>query len=111
MIARIYRAAIDAVVLALHFALVAIGHATGEALLFQVLQASRVIGELAVEVHDRVSKMRRNGLSAVHCPPPQIVCHFFYVMSRDNYHIKIRETKHLAHGWWLVDFRDIVNVN
>jgi hypothetical protein len=55
--------------------------------------------------------MRRNGLSAVHCPPPQIVCHFFYVMSRDNYHIKIRETKHLAHGWWLVDFRDIVNVN
>jgi len=66
VIARIHRTPIDAVVLTLLLAFLAIGDSTGEPLLFKVFQASSVIGELAVEIIDRVPEMLRNCLSAVH---------------------------------------------
>jgi hypothetical protein len=53
-------------VLAVLSALFAVGDSAGEALLFQVLKASRVIRELSVEVVDRVPEMLWNCLSAIH---------------------------------------------
>ena len=63
------------------------GDSTGKALLFEVLKASSIVRKLTVKIIDRIAEMLRNCLSGVHCflPPPQTVCHLFYVMSRDNY--------------------------
>jgi hypothetical protein len=47
-------------------ALFAIGHAAGEALLFQVLKASIVVWKLTVKIADRIAKLSGNRLSAVH---------------------------------------------
>jgi len=72
-------------VLAIFFALFAIGNSVREALLFEVLKASIVIRKLAVEIFYRVPQVLWNRLSAVHGFYLQTLCLFFYVMSRDNY--------------------------
>jgi len=70
VIARISCAACHSVMLAL-FALallaVALGDSTGEALLFQELKAGVIVGELAVEVVNRVPQVLWNRLLLSDC--------------------------------------------
>jgi hypothetical protein len=74
-------------VFALLLALGTGSNAAGEALFLEMLKASSVIGKLAVKIHDRVTQVLWNCLSAVHADYYRI---FFYVMSRDNYHRRLR---------------------
>ena len=46
--------------LAFLLALLAIGDSAGETLLFQVLKASGIVGELAIEIRDRVAQVSRD---------------------------------------------------
>ena len=68
--------------LAILLTLVAIRDPARKSLLHEIVEASGIIGKLAVEILDCVSKVLGNRLSAVH----DYRCYqLVYVMSRDNY--------------------------
>ena len=54
------------VVLAILLARFAVRDSAGKPLFLQVLKASCIIGKLTIEIINRVPKMLRDGLSAVH---------------------------------------------
>ena len=72
-----------AVMLAILLALLAERDSAGEALLFEVLKASVIVGKLTVEVSNRVPKCF--GIVCLRFMMSTDLCHIFYVMSRDNY--------------------------
>jgi len=87
VIATVDLSASDAVVLPFHLALRTDGDTARKPLLHDVVETGVIVGELRAEVVDSAFlRLVQYVVSALNVAHIQILCCFFYVMSRDNCH-------------------------